>query len=187
MVAKKQKEVDSRMNTDKESAARRPAVISPNETRILEAIADRIFPATDSPGAVEAGAVEYIDRALAGDYAEFLPGYRKGLRAIDRHAREKFGAKFTTLSDADKDAVLLDCEAGKVPRFKKSANFFETVRCHVLEGVFGEPQYGGNRGLVGWRLVGFPGQQFGYSDAYIDKRVDLSPDAAEAPAPEEKR
>ena len=157
------------------------------EARTLEAIAERIFPATDSPGAVEAGAVEYIDRALAGDYAEFLPGYRKGLRAIDRHARGKFSAKFTTLSDADKDAVLLECEAGQVPRFKKSAEFFETVRCHVLEGVFGEPQYGGNRGLAGWRLVGFPGQQFGYPDAYIDKRVELSPVAAEAPAQEEKR
>ncbi len=187
MVAKKQKEVISRMNTDKESAARHPAVLSRSETRTLEAIAERIFPATDSPGAAEAGAVEYIDRALAGDYAEFLPGYRKGLHAIDRYAREKFGAKFITLSDADKDAVLLDCEAGQVPRFKNSADFFETVRCHVLEGVFGEPQYGGNRGLVGWRLVGFPGQQFGYPDAYIDKRVDLSPVAAEAPAVEEKR
>jgi gluconate 2-dehydrogenase gamma chain len=82
--------------------------------------------------------------------------------------------------------VLSDCEAGQVPRFKKSADFFETVRCHVLEGVFGEPQYGGNRGLVGWRLVGFPGQQFGYPDAYIDKRVDLSPVAVEAPRHEEE-
>jgi gluconate 2-dehydrogenase gamma chain len=187
MVVKKQKEVNSRMNTDKESDARRPAVLSPNETRILAAIAERIFPATDSPGAVEAGAVEYIELALAGDYAEFLSDYRKGFKAIDRQAREKFGAKFVALGDADKDAVLSDCEAGQIPRFKNSADFFETVRCHVLEGVFGEPQYGGNRGLVGWRLVGFPGQQFGYPDAYIDKRVDLSPVAAEAPALGEKR
>ena len=186
MVAKKQKEVDSRMNTDKESAARRPSVLSPNETRILATIADRIFPATDSPGAVEAGAVDYIDRALAGDYAGFLSEYRKGLRAIDRHARAKFGGKFAALSDANKDAILLDCEAGRIPRFKKSAEFFETVRCHVLEGVFGEPQYGGNRGLIGWRLVGFPGQQFGYPDAYIDKRVDVSPVAAEAPQAEKQ-
>ena len=58
------------------------------------------------------------------------------------------------------------------------------VRCHVLEGVFGEPQYAGNRGLIGWRVVGFPGHQFGYPDAYINKRVDLSP-AAVQPADEE--
>jgi gluconate 2-dehydrogenase gamma chain len=187
MVAEKTERGYSRMNTDKESAARHPAVLSPNEARILAAIAERIFPATDSPGAVEAGAVDYIERALAGDYAECFSGYRKGLRAIDRHAREKFGAKFTALGGADKDAVLLDCEAGQIPRFKNSADFFETVRCHVLEGVFGEPQYGGNRGLAGWRLVGFPGQQFGYPDAYIDKRVDLPPVAAKPTRDEEER
>jgi len=169
------------------SESERRSVLTANETRVLAAIADRIFPATDSSGAVEAGAVEYIDRALAGDYAEFLSSYRKGLTAIDRHSREKFGAKFVRLSDADKNAVLLDFEAGQIPRFKKSADFFETVRCHVLEGVFGEPQYGGNRGLVGWWLVGFPGQQFGYPDAYINKPVDLSPVAVPEPVVEEGR
>jgi gluconate 2-dehydrogenase gamma chain len=56
----------------------------------------------------------------------------------------------------------------------------------VLEGVFGEPQYGGNRGLVGWRLVGFPGQQFGYADAYINKPVDMSPVAVPEPVDEER-
>ncbi|HEY3303896.1 MAG TPA: gluconate 2-dehydrogenase subunit 3 family protein [Candidatus Binatia bacterium] len=162
------------------------SALKKNEARTLVAIADRIFPPSDSPGAVEAGAVEYIDRALAGDYAELLRGYRKGLRALDRYAREKFGAKFVKLGGSDQDAVLLDCEAGQIPRFKKSADFFATVRCHVLEGVFGEPQYGGNRGLIGWRLVGFPGQQFGYSDAYINKPADLSPVAVEEPAVEEK-
>jgi gluconate 2-dehydrogenase gamma chain len=157
-----------------------------NERRILEAVADRIFPATDSPGAVEMGAVNYIERALAGDYADMLPEYRRGLRAVDRHARGKFGKRFALLGDAEKDAVLLDFEAGQVPGFKPAAEFFETVRCHVLEGVFGEPQYGGNRGMVGWRLVGFPGQQFGYADPYINKRVDLSPVAVEQPAREEE-
>jgi gluconate 2-dehydrogenase gamma chain len=152
-----------------------------SERAILEAIADRIFPATDTPGAVEAGAVDYIQRALSGDYAPLLPLYRRGLRALERHARKKLGGKFAILSDEQKDDLLADFEAGRDAGFKKAAEFFETVRYHVLEGVFGEPEYGGNRGLIGWRLVGFPGQQFGYPDAYIDKRVDLSPVAATSP------
>jgi gluconate 2-dehydrogenase gamma chain len=159
-------------------------LLTPNEARVLEAIADRIFPLTDTPGAVEAGAVNYIDRALGGDYAPLLSLYRRSLRAVHRHARRKFGGKFSALSDEQKDSVLMDFEAGRVVGFKKAAEFFETVRWHVLEGVFGEPQYGGNQGLIGWRLVGFPGQQFGYSDAYINKRVDLSPVAV--PSPEEE-
>jgi gluconate 2-dehydrogenase gamma chain len=164
----------------------RKKLLTANEARTLAAVADRIFPPTDTPGAVEAGAVNYIERALAGDYAEFLRDYRKGLRAIDKHARGKFGKRFARLVDAEKDAVLLDFEAGQVPGFKPAADFFETVRCHALEGVFGEPQYGGNRGMAGWRLVGFPGQQFGYPDPYINKRVDLSPVAVEQPAREEE-
>ncbi|HEX9445967.1 MAG TPA: gluconate 2-dehydrogenase subunit 3 family protein, partial [Candidatus Binatia bacterium] len=137
-------------------------------------MAERIFPATDSPGALEAGALDYIAAGLAGDYAALLPDYRKGLRALDAHAREKFGGRFIALGDAEKDAVLADFEAGRA-RFQQAADFFETVRCHILEGVFCEPRYGGNRGLAGWRLVGFPGQQFGYPDPYINRRVDLAP------------
>jgi gluconate 2-dehydrogenase gamma chain len=161
-----------------------PTLLTRNEARLLEVIADQIFPATDTPGAVEAGALDYIYRALAGDCAPYLSLYRRRLRAVGRYARQKFGANFSSLTDEQKDAVLLDFEAGEVPAFTKAAEFFETVRCHVLEGVFGEPHYGGNRGLIGWRLVGFPGQQFGYPDAYINKRVDLSPLAADE-APDE--
>ena len=150
-------------------------ILTRRERRILEAVADRIFPATDTPGAVEAGAVNYIEQALAGDYAPVLRLYRSGLRALDRHGRRRFSVNFSALDDPQKDAILQDFEAGKVPDCKKAAEFFETVRYHVLEGVFGEPDYGGNRDLIGWRLVGFPGQQFGYAEAYINERVDIPP------------
>ncbi len=150
-------------------------VLTRNEARTLEAVADRIFPQTDTPGAVEAGAVNYIDVALAGDYAQFVSLYRKGLRAINRDARQKFGQKFSALDNDDKDAILSEFESGLIGGFKKAAEFFEMVRYHVLEGVFCEPQYGGNKDMIGWRLVEFPGQQSGYVDAYINKRVDLPP------------
>ena len=71
--------------------------------------------------------------------------------------------------------MLREFEAGTVDKFKPAAEFFEAVRYHVLEGVFCEPQYGGNKNMTGWRLVDFPGQQFGYGDAYINRRVDLEP------------
>jgi gluconate 2-dehydrogenase gamma chain len=167
--------VESNRGKSAGASAQTFKVLTPKEARVLEAVANRIFPATDTPGAVEAGAVNYIERALCGDYAPYLSLYRRGLSALDRCARRKFGGKFPDLTDEQKDSVLTDFETGRTVGFKKATEFFETVRCHVLEGVFGEPQYGGNRGLIGWRLVGFPGQQFGYQDAYINKRVDLSP------------
>lgn len=149
--------------------------LSRDESDLLAAIAERIFPKTDTPGAVEIGAVGYIETALAGDYAPLAPLYRQGLRAVNRHARSKFTKIFLELADSQKDAVLRDCEAGALDSFKQAAEFFETLRYHVLEGVFCEPQYGGNKEMTGWRLVDFPGQQFGYADPYINRRVDLEP------------
>ena len=155
-------------------------VLTPDEAETLELIADRIFPETSTPGAVEIGAINYIDVALAGDYAPLVPLYRQGIRAVNRYARSKFARVFRSLSDELKDAVLAAFEKGAVSEFKNAAEFFETVRCHVLEGVFCEPQYGGNKDMIGWRLVDFPGQQFGYADAYVNRRVDLEPVAVDS-------
>jgi len=173
------------MDSNQETT-RKFTVLAPAEMETLAAIAERIFPTTDSPGAVKIGALDYIDIALAGDYAALVPLYRQGLGIIDRHARSKFGAQFVDLPDELKDAVLVDFEAGAIAGFTKAAEFFENVRYHVLEGIFCEPQYGGNKDMIGWRLVNFPGQQFGYADAYVNKRVDLEPVAVECRKPEGK-
>lgn len=162
-------------------------VLSRDEAETLELIADRIFPKTATPGAVEIGAINYIDIALAGDYAALVPLYRQGLRAVNRYARAKFGRVFQSLDDELRDAVLLAFEAGSIADLKNAAEFFETVRCHILEGVFCEPQYGGNKDMMGWRLVDFPGQQFGYADAYVNKRVDLEPVAVNSKNIEKKK
>jgi gluconate 2-dehydrogenase gamma chain len=161
-------------------------VLTPDEAETLGLIAERIFPKTDTPGAAEIDAVNYIDLALAGDYAPLLPLYRAGIRAVNRYARSKFGRAFNLSSDDLKDAVLMDFEAGSIAEFKNAAEFFETVRCHVLEGVFCEPQYGGNKDMIGWRIVGFPGQQRGYDNAYINRRVDLEPVAVDSTSVEKK-
>src|SRR6266850_2111597 len=101
-------------------------VLTTDETKILTAIADRIFPKTDTPGAVEIGAVHYIEIALGGDYAPLVPLYRQGLRMVNRFAQEKFGRVFCQLTEAQKDAVLVDCEAGAVAGFKQAAECFES-------------------------------------------------------------
>jgi gluconate 2-dehydrogenase gamma chain len=66
-----------------------------------------------------------------------------------------------------------------VARFKKAAEFFDMVKYHVFEGLFCEPHYGGNKNMDGWRVVGFPGQQWGYPDAYINTPVDIEPVAVD--------
>ena len=148
------------------------------ERRTLEAIAERIFPTTDSPGAVEIGAINYIEIALAGDYAALLPLYRAGLRALNRHAKAKFAGHFARLDGQQQDEALKDFESATAP-FNKASEFFDMVKYHVFEGIFCEPHYGGNINMAGWRVVGFPGQQWGYPDAYINKPVDIPPVAVD--------
>lgn len=148
------------------------------ERRTLEAVAERIFPQTESPGAVEIGAVDYIEIALAGDYAASLPLYRAGLRALNRHAKATCDGQFARLDGQQQDQVLKNFESGSA-EFNKAAEFFDMVKYHVFEGLFCEPHYGGNKNMNGWRAVGFPGQQWGYPDPYINKRVEIEPMAVD--------
>lgn len=152
-----------------------PAALAPAEFALLEAVAERILPTTDTPGAREAGAVHYIDIALAGAYRADLNRYRAGLAALQAHCRSTQSGPFEGLGAARQDAVLIELEAGRLAEVEDGAAFFALMRRHVLEGVFCEPAYGGNRNMVGWKLVGFPGAQYGYEQAYINRRVDLAP------------
>jgi len=168
-------EMKSKSNSVREYRGEHLHVLTVRQARFIDAIAGRILPTTDTPGAAEAGAVFYIDRALASPYPRLLSRYSRGLRALNKHARKQFGAAFEKLSGEQQDSALGDLEAGRVAEMHDGETFFELLRSHILEGVFGEPSYGGNRDMIGWKLVGFPGQQWGYPETYINKPVDIPP------------
>ena len=130
------------------------------EADTLNAIVARIIP-TDNrgPGAKEARAARYIDRALGGALADSRQAYIAGLAALDAYARSSHRAPFHQLSEADQDSVLVDVESGTATGFSGggSAAFFAMVRAHTIQGTFGDPYYGGNANFVGWDLIGYPG------------------------------
>jgi gluconate 2-dehydrogenase gamma chain len=165
----------TRLQSARQYRGERLQALTPRQARFVDAIAARILPTTDTPGAIEAGAVFYIDRALAGPYLHLISRYARGLRALNRYAKRRFGAPFERLSGEQQDSALGDLESGKITELRNGAEFFDLLRAHVLEGVFGEPSYGGNKEMIGWKLVGFPGQQWGYPETYINKVVDLTP------------
>src|SRR5918993_4329164 len=101
-------------------AAARPPLeqLTGAEMARLEAIAAQLIPSDgNGPGATEAGAAHYIDRALGGALASTQDAYRTGLAAVDAHARSSRGAAFDRLAAAERDAVLRDVETGNVPGF----------------------------------------------------------------------
>jgi len=129
------------------------------EGETLEAITARLIPTdANGPGALEAQAARYIDRALGGALASSLDAYRSGLAGIDSYARMSKGAPFAKLSAADQDGILRDMEANVASGFAPDAStFFNLVRAHTIQGTFCDPYYGGNADFVGWDLIGYPG------------------------------
>jgi gluconate 2-dehydrogenase gamma chain len=150
---------------------------SRDEGALMEAFAGRIWPGSlDDPGAVEAGAVHYVDRALAGPYGAYQHAYRVILRDQLGIIRQRYGVGVQDLDDEQVDALLgelegrtgdqdllsqmpgRDLELGLGP-----SSSFEMIRTHVLEGVFCDPIHGGNRDFAGWRAVNYPGAHYVYS------------------------
>ena len=129
------------------------------EGETLEAITARLIPTdANGPGALEAQAARYIDRALGGALASSHDAYRGGLAAVDAYARTSKGSPFAKLAAADQDAVLRDMEANVASGFVPDAStFFNLVRAHTIQGTFCDPYYGGNADFVGWDLIGYPG------------------------------
>lgn len=133
--------------------------LSAHEMELLEAIVSRLIPSdANGPGALEAGAARYVDRALAGVLSSSREAYRSGLNALDRYAESSRGRVFAALSPTDQDSVLIDVETGAATGFTgSSAAFFAMVLNHTHQGTFGDPYYGGNKDYVGWDLLGYPG------------------------------
>lgn len=141
------------------------------EALIVAAAASRIFPSDDAgPGANEAGVAIYIDRQLAGPYGrdrlrytqapfeEAAPefGYqgRQTPREIYREGLKTLKG-FPLLDPAHQDAMLHQIV---------STHFFQLLRQNTIEGMFCDPLHGGNAGMIGWQLIGFPGPRMSNYD-----------------------
>jgi hypothetical protein len=149
---------------------------SPADAADVEAIAAQIVPSGATPGAREAHAVYFIDRALATFFAAWAADFRPGLG--------DFQAKFRAANP--NSATFSKSDSGQQTAFLKTVErtpFFDSVRTLTLLGMFSSPKYGGNYQGSGWRLMGFVDQHafappFGYYDReytgfvpYTDKPV----------------
>ena len=146
--------------------------LTASEADTLEAIVARLIPTDeDGPGATEARAAYYIDRALGGALASSHETYAEGLAATEAYARASKGALFATLAPADQDRILGEMEEGVATGFEPSSrSFFNLVRSHTIQGTFCDPYYGGNADFVGWDLLGYPGLRLVVTEG--DQRMD---------------
>lgn len=137
---------------------------APGEAAELDAVTAQIIPSGEgSPGAREAGVIYFIDRALMTFDRERQPVYKNGLSMLESRAREVFPGSeaFSKLATEQQVQLLTAIE---------KTDFFETVRVHTIMGFLADPSYGGNRDMVGWKLIGFEQKAswkppFGYYDS----------------------
>src|SRR5579872_1519325 len=66
-----------------------------DDSATVAALTERIMPsAPDKPGARDAGALNYIDLALSGAYADLQDFYRRGLAQLDAHCQNTYHKPF---------------------------------------------------------------------------------------------
>lgn len=158
--------------------------LKPAEAQFIEALVDHMVPKDElTASGTDLGIATYIDRALAGGWGKgdrmYMGGpwatgtpnqgyqlpltpaelYRAGLAACDAFCRKTHGKVFANLSAEQKEAFLKDLQAGKIALTGGLPGrvLFNAIYANVMEGLFSDPIYGGNRDMAGWKLVGFPG------------------------------
>lgn len=162
------------------------------EARFLTAAADRLIPPDETgPSASQAGVVTFLDRQLAGEYGQgahfylegpwakgtdsqgyqsrFAPAqfYRHAIAAIGKAVGDAHGGRaFHDLDAPTQDALLHAMEKGDLALEGPVASkaFFKQFQQNVLEGYFSDPIYGGNRDGSAWKMIGFPGAHYDYSE-----------------------
>ena len=106
-----------------------------------------------------------IPMTPADVYRAFLPGF-------DVYCKTVLGNAYPSLSAAQQTQALTDLQTGKAQiqiggsTAFTSADFFSMFRQNVLEGMLADPAYGGNRNMVGWTWLGFPGDPMRRGDVY---------------------
>ncbi|WP_010506847.1 gluconate 2-dehydrogenase subunit 3 family protein [Komagataeibacter europaeus] len=171
-----------------------PRFFTPAEWAFLIAACDRLIPADENgPGALALDVPRFIDMQMDTPYASgaqwymqgpFVQGpdnlgyqlpyaprdlYRRGIAGMNAHAATRHGRPFAGLAPALQDDLLHGAENGSMTfGDMPSTVFFDQLLANVMEGAFSDPVHGGNTGLGGWTMLGFPGARADFMD-WVDR------------------
>ena len=129
--------------------------------------------------------------------------YRLGIQGMEDYAQQLFQKGFAHLSADQQDRILTDMQAGVPNTFDGNSiqaattmpaasggealeqmapgapgvgaqAFFNLLLSHTIAGFFADPIYSGNRDMVGWKLIGFPGAQITYANDILNFGVPFT-------------
>jgi gluconate 2-dehydrogenase gamma chain len=160
------------------------AFLNPDEAAFIEALVDHMVPADEfSPKGTDLGINTFIDRALSagwgrgdrlymnGPWQQGTPSqgyqlplspaelYRAGILAANTQCVKQYGKMFDRITAEQRQEFLVALSTGKIVfnPGPPARVFWGVVYQNVVEGLFADPIYGGNRDKAGWKMIGFPG------------------------------
>jgi gluconate 2-dehydrogenase gamma chain len=158
--------------------------LRPSEAAFVEAVANHMVPADElTPNGVDLGIAVFVDRALAGGWGKgdrlykegpwqtgtpnqgyqlaLTPAelYRAGIAQTNVWCRKTWGKTFDRLTADQMEQTLQALSRGEaqLPGGLPAQPFFDLIHQTVMEGMFADPIYGGNRDKAAWKMLGFPG------------------------------
>lgn len=143
--------------------------LSAAELEQLRRIMDRLLPGDKSqsmPGAVDAGAAEFVSLLLAKspettfhEITEWRVLYPAALAALDQWSQTTQGTPLANLEDTKVEDILKGLENGTLAGLATPETtqklWFKTFLRHMLQGCFGDPRWGGNKDKIMWRALGY--------------------------------
>lgn len=167
------------------------------EAQFVEAAVARLIPSDEYPGAIEAGVSNYLDKQLGGAWGSGERLYRSGpweptrpglgyqlpltpgelfhtaIKAINADLA-KSGRPFWEMSPEQQDEYLHRLEDNKIDLNDVPSDiFFSQLWEMTVEGFFSDPVYGGNKDMVAWKMIGFPGAYASYYDLIDQHGIKL--------------
>ncbi len=129
-------------------------------------------------------ALQALDAAQGGPLPGLRDLYRDGLAKLDDLAQTTAGGSFVLLATAQQDLVLkaADGDRTRFPLDPRRGEHFITILIrHTLEGCFSAPEYGGNKGTAGWKMLGLEGDDQPLGFSIFDKATNAYNERADHP------
>lgn len=173
-----------------------PQYFNSDEWEFIKAFTNQLIPEDElGGGALIAGVPEFIDRQMLttfgtgelfymhgpfhidalptlGYQEQYPPNelYKHAIAQINQFLQKPYQKRFDQLNDDDQISVMEKIEAGNIPLegISSSTTFFNLIWQNTQEGFLSDPKYGGNKNMIGWKLVGFPGARADFMD-FVDK------------------
>lgn len=119
-----------------------------------------------------------IDRYGYQSLLSPLERYRNGLESVNKFSNEKFGSDFVDLPEDAQDQVLEAMHNGDASDYftdPTDKQFFDMLQGDTVQGMFADPAYGGNRDMIGWKQIGYPGAQRAYTPTDMNTEGPVRP------------